>query len=158
MIIRVDKCITFHVRKSLPKSIQFQQQLLISSSLVPQVKVNESFRYLGRYYDFGISNEVHKKELISTVTETISQIDRLPLHPRNKLRLYNRYLQAKISWHLTVADISAAWIKKNLDYIVSKYIRMWLDLPVRATLSNIFLSSNKLCLNICPPSVTKCRH
>ena len=30
---------------------------------------------------------------------------------------------------------------------------MWLDLPVRATLSNIFLSSNKFGLNICPPSV-----
>ena len=44
---------------------------------------------LERYYDFGMSNEVHKKELISTVNETISQIDRLPLHPMNKLRLYN---------------------------------------------------------------------
>ena len=89
MIIRVDKCITFGIRKSQTKSIQFQPQLLINSALVPQVKVNESFRYLGRYYDFGMSNEVHKKELISTVTETISQIDRLPLHPKNKLRLYN---------------------------------------------------------------------
>ena len=103
MIIRVDKCITFGIRKSLTKSIQFQPQLLIDSVLVPQVKANESIRYLGRYYDFGMSNEVHKKELISTVTETISQIDRLPLHPKNKLRLYNRYLLAKISWPLTVA-------------------------------------------------------
>ena len=159
MIIRVDKCITFGIRKSQTKSIQFQPQLLINSALVPQVKANESFRYLGRYYDFGMSNEVHKKELISTVPETISQIDRLPLHPKNKLRLYNRYLLAKISWHLTVADISATWIKENLDSIVSKYIRIWLDLPVCATLSNIFLSSNKFGLNICPPSVkfTECQ-
>ena len=125
MIIRFDKCITFGMRKSQTKSIQFQPQLLINSALVPQVKANESFRYLGRYYDFGMSNEVHKKELISTVTETISQIDRLPLHPKNKLRLYNRYLLAKISWHLTVADISATWIKENLDSIVSKYIHSY---------------------------------
>ena len=36
---------------------------------------------------------------------------------------------------------------------------MWLDLPVCATLSNIFLSSNKFGLNICPPSVkfTECQ-
>ena len=73
-------------QKVTNKSIQFQPQLLINSALVPQVKANESFRYLGRYYDFGMSNEVHKEELISTVTETISQIDRLALHPRNKLR------------------------------------------------------------------------
>ena len=75
MIIRVDKCITFGIRKSLAKSSQFQPQLLINSALVPQVKANKSFRYLGRHYDFGMSNEVDKKELISTVTETISQID-----------------------------------------------------------------------------------
>ena len=61
MIIRVDKCITFGIRKSLTKSIQFQPQLVINSALVPQVKANESFRYLGRYYDFGMSNEVLKK-------------------------------------------------------------------------------------------------
>ena len=72
VIIRVDKCITFDIRKSLTKSIKFQPQLLINRVLVPQVKANEPFRYLGRYYDFGMSNEVHITELISTVTETIS--------------------------------------------------------------------------------------
>ena len=140
-------------------SIQFQPQLLANSALVPQVTANESFQYLGRYCDFGMSNEVHKKELISTVTETISQIDRLPLHPKNKLRLYNRYLLAKLSWHLTVADISATWIKENVNSIVSRYFRMWLDLPVCATLRSIFLSSNKFDLNISSPSVkfTECQ-
>ena len=53
MIIRVDKCITFGIRKSLTKSTQFQPQLLINSALVPQVKANESFRYL-RYRTFTI--------------------------------------------------------------------------------------------------------
>ena len=83
----------------------------------------------------------------------------MPLHPKNKLKLYNRYLLAKILWHLTVADISATWIKENLDSIVSKYICIWLDLPVCATLSNIFQSSNTFGLNICPPSVkfTECQ-
>ena len=52
MIIRVDKCITFGIGKSLTTSIQFQPQLVINSALVPQVKANESIRYLGRYYDF----------------------------------------------------------------------------------------------------------
>ena len=61
MIIRVDKCITLGITKSLTKSIQFHSKLLINSALVPQVKVNESFRYFGRYLYFGMSNEVHKK-------------------------------------------------------------------------------------------------
>ena len=41
-------------------AIPFQPQLL-NSALVPQVKANESLRYLERYSDFGMSNKVHKK-------------------------------------------------------------------------------------------------
>ena len=59
MIIRVDKYIAFVIRKLLTKSIQFQ--LLVNSALVPQVKTKEPFQYLGRYYDFEMSNKVHKK-------------------------------------------------------------------------------------------------
>ena len=43
MIIRVDKCNTFGIRKSLTKYIQFQPKLLIKSAPVPQVKASESF-------------------------------------------------------------------------------------------------------------------
>ena len=153
MIIRVDKCITFGIKKSSTKSVQFQPSLLINSNLVPQVKVGDSFRYLGRYFDFAMSNDVHKKELIAILTDSLSQIDRLPLHPKNKLKLYNQYLLSKISWHLTVADISATWIKEKLDSVAAKYIRKWLDLPICATLSSTFLPCNKFGLNICPPSV-----
>ena len=86
-------------------------------------KVGDSFRYLGRYFDFAMSNDVHKRELIAILTDSLSQIDRLPLHPKNKLKLYNQYLLSKISWHLTVADISATWIKEKLDSVAAKYIR-----------------------------------
>ena len=134
MIIRVDKCNTFGIKKA-------------------QVKVGDSFRYLGRYFDFAMSKDVHKKELIALLIDSLSQIDRLPLHPKNKLKLYNQYLLAKISWHLTVADISSTWIKEKLDSVAAKYIRKWLDLPICATLSSTFLPCNKFGLNICPPSV-----
>ena len=99
-----------------------------------------------------MSNNEHKTELIALVTGTMSQIEYLPLHPKKKL-LHNHYLLAKISRHLTVADLSKTWVKENLDSIASKYIRKWLDLPVCATLSNIFLPQNRFGLNICPPFV-----
>ena len=149
MIIRVDKCITFGIKKSLTKSIHFQPTLLISNNLVPRVEKDESFRYLGKYFDFGMSNDVHKKELIKIVFENMAQIVRLPLHPRKKIKI----VLANISWHLTLADVSATWNTQNLDSIISKHIRIWLDLPVCATLGSTFLPCNKFGLNICPPSV-----
>ena len=71
-------------------------KLLINNQLIPTVKTGESFKYLGRYFDFHMSNQEHKLELMSLVDELMSAIDRKPLHPRNKL-LYSRFVLWEIS-------------------------------------------------------------
>ena len=43
MIIRVDKCVTFGMRKGSTKSMQFQPKLIINSELVPPVKMAAFF-------------------------------------------------------------------------------------------------------------------
>jgi hypothetical protein len=62
MIIRVDKCSTFGIRKQLTKSIQYLPKLFVNNCLVPRVELGKSFRYLGRYFDFNMSDEDHKSE------------------------------------------------------------------------------------------------
>ena len=154
MIIRVDKCFTFGIRKLCTKSVQYLLKLLINGVLVPCVEMGESFRYLGRYFDFDMSNNQHMSELSSLVQDLMCDIDEKPLHPKNKLLLYSRYVLSKLSWHFTVADISKTWIIANLDSIVNGCIRKWLEIPTSGTLErNIFG------LNICPPSVkfTQCK-
>ena len=64
-VIRVDKCVTFGVKKYSTRSTQFQPKLLIDKQLVPPVKNGESFKYLGRYFDFDMTNELHKSKLLS---------------------------------------------------------------------------------------------
>ena len=73
--------------------------------------------------------------------------------------LYSRYLLSKISWELTVTDISKTWICETLDTLASRYIRKWLELPISATLSNVFLPRNKFGLNVILPSTkfTQCQ-
>ena len=80
-------------------------------------------------------------------------LDLLPLHPRFKLQLYNRYLLPKISWHLTVADLTKTWVSENLDSLIAKYFRSWVDLSISGTLSIIFLPRRKFGLSLHPPSV-----
>ena len=100
-----------------------------------------------------MSNQEHKAKLNSLFSELLQEIDPLPLHPKNKLLLYNRYLLSKVSWHFTVANLSKTWIVENLDNLVSKYICQWLDLPISATFSGIVLSKNRFGLNLVLPSV-----
>ena len=123
MVIRVDKCATFGIKKFSTRSLQFQPKLLINSEVVPPVKKDESFKYLGRFFNFDMDNKDHKDFLISNLQALLKKIDIFNIHPRNKLLLYDRYVLSKISWHLTVADIGKTWISENFDNIVTKYVR-----------------------------------
>ena len=60
----------------------------------------------------------------------MSDIDKTPLHPRNKLLLYNRYVLSKVSWNLTIANQTKTWVIESIDSVVNKYIRKWLEIPV----------------------------
>ena len=159
MIIRVDKCSTFGIKKALTKSIQYLPKLFINNNVIPTTKTGESFCYLGRYFDFGMTNNKHKSDVISLINDLMTDIDLKPLHPKNKLHLYSRYVQSKLSWHLTVVPLSKVWIIENIDSVVNQYIRKWLDVPVSGTLSNVFLTRNKFGLSIIPPSIkfTQCQ-
>ena len=110
MIIRVDKCSTFGIKKHSSKSVQYQPKLFINHLLVPRTETGESFRYLGRYFNFNMSDEKHQSEICDLFNNIISKIDELHLHPRNKILLYSRYLLSKISWDFTITDISQTWV------------------------------------------------
>ena len=115
MIIRVDKCSTFGIRKLCTKSVQYLPKLLINGVLIPCVEMGESFRYLARFFDFNMFNNQHMSELSSLVQDLMNDIDIKPLHPKHKLLLYSRYVLSKLSWDFTIANISKAWITEHLD-------------------------------------------
>ena len=80
-------------------------------------------------------------------------IDSLRILTKNRLLLYQCYVLSKLSWHLTVADLSKTWVIENLDNVVVRFVRQWLDLPISATLSGVSLPRNKFGLNLFLPSV-----
>ena len=155
MLIRVEKCSTFGIKKLLTKStVQYLPKLFINHHHIPTIGIGESFKYLGGFFDFDMTDNMHKSELMSAVVEELmSDIDKTPLHPRNKLLLYNRYVLFKLSWNLTVANLTKTWVIQSIDSVVNQYIRKWLEIPVSGTLSNIFLTNNKFGLNVLPVSV-----
>ena len=121
--------------------------------------MGESFRYLGRFFDFNMPNNQHMSELSSLVQDLMNDIDIRPLHPKYKLLLYSRYALSKLSWHFTIANTYKNWITEHLYSVVNSYIPKWLDIPISGTLSNVLLERNKFGLNSCPPSIefTQCQ-
>ena len=152
MIIRVDKCLTFGIKKAATSSIQYFPKLILNSSLVPTVGKNMPFKYLGRYFNFHMDNSDHMSILLDTIKDLMLKIDCLPCHPKNKLLLYHRYVLSKLSWHLTIADLSKTWVVENLDSVVSRFVRQWLELPICSTFSSLILSTSRYGINLILPS------
>ena len=100
-----------------------------------------------------MSDEEHKSELTSLIGNLMRDIDQKPLHPKNKILLYNRYVLSKISWYFTVASLSKTWVTEHIDPTINQYIRKWLEIPISGTLSNLYLTQNKFGLNIVPISI-----
>ena len=99
-----------------------------------------------------MSNDKHKENLLDNTKDLLAAIDVLPIHPRNKLLIYHRYLLSKLSWDLTVADISITWVKQSLDSIVNQQVRFWLEIPISGTLDIIQLSKGKYDIGFLPVS------
>ena len=106
MIIRVDKCTTFGIKKFHSVSRQYQPKLYVNNEKIPPVELEKSFKYLGRYFNFLMNDEMHKKEILDLINELMEKINLLPLHPKYKLQLYRYYVLSKVSWHFTISDIS----------------------------------------------------
>ena len=144
--------------------MQFKPKLFLVREQVRTVDMDKSFKYLGRWYNFEMDNAEHKAS-IQLTNEILMKIDSLPLHPRNKILLYSRYLHAKFSWDLTVPDIDKTWIVNNIDNICRQIIKRWLEIPPSGTLDLILLSREKFGLEVpdvstklqqCQVTVRKC--
>ena len=57
------------MRKSNTKCIQYSPKVYINNVLVTALKKDEPFLYLGRYFDFNMSDQEHKNELTSKLKE-----------------------------------------------------------------------------------------
>ena len=122
MVIRVDKCSTFGIKKSQTSSTQYLPKLLINQTKVPTVEDGKSFTYLGRIFNISMNNIDHKSEVLELVINLMCKVDKIPCHLRNNLQLYQGFLPSKIAWHFTIADSSKTGVTENIDNLVSQYI------------------------------------
>ena len=64
MIIRVDKCHSLGLKKSGTSLKQFQSKLFVNNELIPAVRQDEYFTYLGRHCDYKMLDSQHKENLL----------------------------------------------------------------------------------------------
>ena len=68
-------------------SMQFQPKRIVNNDIVPPVKGDDSFLYFGRHFNFSMSNVMHIVELFEILEFLMSEMDKLPIRPKNKFLL-----------------------------------------------------------------------
>ena len=144
LYIRVDKCHTFGIKKQASRAIQYQPVIIILGKRVPPIENDHSFNYLGKQFNFSMDCESIKIELLFKIEEYLKKIDLFPINPFSKIRIIQNYVYSKIRWRFSIYDISETWIKHNIDPIISKYVRKWLQIPVSGNITHLKLLKSDL--------------
>ena len=93
MFIRVKKCGTFGIKKAATKSVQYLPKVLINSAFFPTVKIGESFKYLGRYFNFNMSDDVHVASPATIkITTTLECVNVIYFSRNRSIRTTKKYL------------------------------------------------------------------
>ena len=71
MIICVDKCHSFGIKKVDSIAKQIQPKLYLNNEYIKPVKTGETFPYLGPYFDFEMSSNDQKNILNMRIKQTL---------------------------------------------------------------------------------------
>ena len=115
--------------------------------MVPQVEINDRFKYLGKEFSYGMTTDFVEAELKEDMTSYLITLDSLPLHPHHKVSVVTKYIYSKLRWRLSIYSISETWTIQNLDNVVNKYIRKWFGMHVGANITHLTMPPKRLGLN-----------
>ena len=106
LVIKLGKCHVFGMKKVKTDITQYKPYITISKVPIPPVELNENFTYFGK--DFSLTMNCHhvKNELIQDISCNLQKIDRMPLHPLQKIEICQLYVFSKLKWRFTIHNLS----------------------------------------------------
>ena len=120
--------------------------------MIPSVKLNDSFVYLGKKFSFDMSNKNVKNDLVKRLNDYLEKIDILSFHSKHKINIVTKLVYSKLRWDLTIYYLPDTWIAENLDNKANRYIRKWLSIPISGNVNHLRLKVKILGIGLQLPS------
>ena len=143
-LICVSKWECFGIKKNGKQSSQLKPYLKVNNEMIPAVKLNDSFVYLGKEFSFDMSNENVKHDLMRRLSDYLGKINILPLNPKHKINIVSKSVYSKPRRDLTIDDLPETWRAKNLDNKVNRYIGKWLSIHISGNFNHLCLKVKNL--------------
>ena len=149
MIIRLYKCCFYDVMKANGTYGQFEPAFYINNGKMPSVALGKSFKYLGKLYDFNLKNELAKTLILKKLNDYLSVTSKLKIKVQLKLKILKQYIHSQLRFELKTYNFGATWINENLDSVITKHVRDWLQMPISSCVKEMMtLPTNKLGLSV----------
>ena len=94
----ISECKCFGIKKNGRQSSHFRPYLKVNNEMIPAVKLNDSFVYLGKEFSFNMSNENVKNDLVKRLSDYLEKIDIISLHPKQKISIITQFVYSKLRW------------------------------------------------------------
>ena len=146
--IRVDKCHTMGMKKYGSVHKQYQPVINICRERIPPLQDGEEFTYLGKVFNYDMNIDTEKLRLAAELTKYLEKIDLLPLHPKFKIEIVQKYIYSKFRWSFSIYPLTVTWITQNIDNNINRYVRKWLQIPISGNITLLSLPRKKLGMNI----------
>ena len=62
---------------------------MVNNQRIPPVELDESFKYLGKEFNYKMSTQHKEKDLTDELSKYLTKLDSVPLHPRQKITVIN---------------------------------------------------------------------
>ena len=136
MQVKVPKCRALSINRGRALT---QSSLKLLGESVPSAS-EAPIRFLGMPISATLNTINHRNALAKQLKLYLLKIDKTTVTRRQKLKLYQLAVCAKLSWDLSVHQIPLSWIERVLDPLVTKYIKKWSGLARPANPARLFLS------------------
>ena len=122
METRLDKCLSFGMRKLNGIYKQYLPNLTIMNEPIPHVKIGSFFTYLWKKFDSNMDNAAIETDLISRLKTLLQKTSDLNVRPQMKSKIFKLYIPSQLSFDLRIYELSYTWIDQNLDSLITQAV------------------------------------
>ena len=139
LTFKASKCRTLSIVRGKPTSIVFSLPDPSTGGRIDLSTLeNDPYKFLGSTITFQNSPQDHLRVLKEKLTSKLENIDKTKIRSEYKLAIYVRYALPSLRFHLSVHSLNKTHLDQ-LDMVAQKFLKSWLNIPVRgATSEGVF--------------------
>ena len=109
-------------------------------------------RFLGMQVQVPRNQAAVEEAMTTRLQEMLVAIDETPLTRKQKLLLYSGGVCPRLTWPLLIQEFPATWMEKQVDPLVTRFLKKWSGLGKSANTAILYLPRSLGGLNLTAPS------